>query len=222
MDEKTKELIAIGASVAGHCQPCLTHHVDQAKRLGIGADDIREAVAMGRMVEKGAMSAMNKFAQSVLGTSSESSAQFPQEKGNGSKTLKVYDPAMCCPTGVCGTNIDNTLVEFAGAVKAAAKNGVVVERFNLAQQPQGFAQDQQVKKDLAEIGHTKLPFIYVNDELKLSGRYPTPKELLSFLGMDQNSDVPTGNEDSSPFVALGAGVESEAAGECCPGGGCCS
>jgi AhpD family alkylhydroperoxidase len=52
MDEKTKELIAIGASVAGHCQPCLIFHVDQAKRLGIGADDIREAVAVDRMVQK--------------------------------------------------------------------------------------------------------------------------------------------------------------------------
>lgn len=46
MNEKTKELIAIGASVAGHCQPCLTHHLDHAKRLGIGEDDIREAVAL--------------------------------------------------------------------------------------------------------------------------------------------------------------------------------
>ena len=89
MDEKIKELIAIGASVAGHCPPCLTYYVDQAKRLGIGADEIQEAVSVGRMVEKGAMSAMNKFARSVLGARSESPAHFPQEKGNGSKTLKA-------------------------------------------------------------------------------------------------------------------------------------
>jgi AhpD family alkylhydroperoxidase len=105
-----KELIAIGASVAGHCQPCLTYHVDQAKRLGVGTDEIKEAVSVGRMVEKGAMAAMKKFAQSVLDTRSESPAQFPQEKGNGSKTLKIYDPAMCCPTGVCGTNFDKGVV----------------------------------------------------------------------------------------------------------------
>lgn len=221
MDDKTKELIAIGASVAGHCQPCLTHHLDQAKRLGIGADDTREAVAVGRMVEKGAMAAMNKFAQSALDSLSEAPAQLPQKEGNGSKTLKVYDPAMCCPTGICGTNIDSALVEFAGAVKTAVKHGVVVERFNLAQQPQAFVQDERVKKDLAELGHTKLPFIYVNGELKWSGRYPAAKELFSFLEMDENSEVPPGNEDPSPFVVLGAGAESETAGECCPGGGCC-
>lgn len=222
MDDKTKELIAIGASVAGHCQPCLTHHLDQAKRLNVSADEIKEAVAVGRMVEKGAMAAMNKFAQSALDTLSEAPAQLPKKEGNGSKTLKVYDPAMCCPTGICGTNIDSALVEFAGAVKTAAKHGVAVERFNLAQQPQAFAQDERVKKDLAEIGHTKLPFIYIDDELKWSGRYPTPKELFSFLEMDQNSDVPLRNEDPSPFVALGAGAEVQVEGECCPGGGCCS
>ena len=33
MDEKTKELIAIGASVSAHCQPCLTYHVAKAKEL---------------------------------------------------------------------------------------------------------------------------------------------------------------------------------------------
>ena len=144
------------------------------------------------------------------------------KENSGSKTLKVYDPAMCCPTGICGTTIDSALVEFAGAVKTAAEHGVAVERFNLAQQPQAFAQNPQVKKHLSELGHTKLPFIYIDGELKMSGRYPTPKELFSLLVMDENSDVPFRNEDPSPFVALGEGDESEAAGGCCPGGGCCS
>jgi AhpD family alkylhydroperoxidase len=66
MDESTKELIAIGASLAGHCQPCLTFHVDKARKLGIGEDEISEAIAVGRMIQKGAMSAMNKFAESML------------------------------------------------------------------------------------------------------------------------------------------------------------
>ena len=221
MDEKMKELIAIGASVAGHCQPCLTHHVDQAKRLGIGADDIKEAVAVGRMVEKGALSAMNKFAQSVLDTLGGSFAQLPQKGKNITKTLKVYDPAMCCPTGVCGPNIDSALVEFAGAVKTAAEKGILVERFNLAQQPQAFVENAQVKKHLAELGHTKLPFIYIDDQLKLSGRYPSAQELFIFLGMEEKSAVTPGKEDPTPFVVLSAGDERENS-VCCPDGGDCS
>jgi len=66
MNENTKELIAIGASLAAHCQPCLTFHVDKARELGMGEDEINEAIAVGRMIQKGAMSAMDRFAESVI------------------------------------------------------------------------------------------------------------------------------------------------------------
>lgn len=66
MDEKTKELIAIGASVGAHCQPCLTWHVEKARELGIDEEMIRAAIETGHMVEKGAMSAMRKFSAEVL------------------------------------------------------------------------------------------------------------------------------------------------------------
>jgi AhpD family alkylhydroperoxidase len=38
MDEKVKELIAIGASVSAHCQPCLTYHVGKARELGVSEE----------------------------------------------------------------------------------------------------------------------------------------------------------------------------------------
>jgi len=66
MNEQTKELIAIGTSVGAHCQPCLAYHVNKAKEMGIAEDDIREAITIGHMVEKGAMSAMREFSQGVL------------------------------------------------------------------------------------------------------------------------------------------------------------
>ena len=66
MDERTKELIAIGASVGAHCQPCLTWHMKKARELGIDAETIRAAIETGHMVEKGAMAAMRKFTDDVL------------------------------------------------------------------------------------------------------------------------------------------------------------
>ena len=66
MDERTKELIAIGASVGAHCQPCLTYHVAKAKELGIEEGEIREAMTVGHMVEKGAMAAMKQFAAGIF------------------------------------------------------------------------------------------------------------------------------------------------------------
>ena len=71
MNEQTKELIAIGASITGHCQPCLTYHVAKARDLGVDEQDIREAIAVGHMVEKGSMSAMRNFAESALNSSSQ-------------------------------------------------------------------------------------------------------------------------------------------------------
>jgi AhpD family alkylhydroperoxidase len=67
MDAKTKELIAIGASVSAHCQPCVTYHVAKAKGLGVGEEQIQEAIAVGQMVEKGASSAMRDFALGLFG-----------------------------------------------------------------------------------------------------------------------------------------------------------
>ena len=67
MDDRMKELIAVGASVGAHCQPCLTVHVAKAKEMGIDEDEIREAIAVGHMVEKGAMTAMRQFAAGVCG-----------------------------------------------------------------------------------------------------------------------------------------------------------
>ena len=52
MDERTKELIAIGASVGAHCQPCLTWHVEKAREMGIDDETIRAAIETGHMVEK--------------------------------------------------------------------------------------------------------------------------------------------------------------------------
>ena len=55
------------------------------------------------------------------------------------KKLEVYDPAMCCSTGVCGPEVDPVLVTFAADLKWVAEQGVIVQRFNLGQEPQAFA-----------------------------------------------------------------------------------
>ena len=66
MDNKTKELIAIGASVTAHCQPCLKYHMGKAREMGIDDHEIREAVNVGQQVEKGSASAMREFTKGLL------------------------------------------------------------------------------------------------------------------------------------------------------------
>jgi AhpD family alkylhydroperoxidase len=88
MDDRIKELIAIGASVAGHCQPCLTYHVTKARDIGIEEDEISEAIDVGHMVEKGAMSAMRDFAKGVM--------DAPAGKASDCCTGRSKKGAGCC------------------------------------------------------------------------------------------------------------------------------
>ena len=57
------------------------------------------------------------------------------------KTIQVYDPPMCCSTGLCGTEIDPALISFAAMLTELRKQGVSVERYNLGQQPMAFVQN---------------------------------------------------------------------------------
>lgn len=62
LDEKTSELVAIGAAITANCQPCLEYHTAKARELGVGDDDIREAVKVGQQVRRGASAKMDRFA----------------------------------------------------------------------------------------------------------------------------------------------------------------
>ena len=101
------------------------------------------------------------------------------------KTIQVFDPAMCCNTGVCGTDVDQQLVNFAADVDWAKQNGAVIERFNLAQQPLVFAQNAQVKSFLERSGQEALPLVLLDGEVALAGRYPNRNELARWIGIRQ-------------------------------------
>ena len=61
IDDKVKELVAIGASVSANCHPCVKYHVDKARQLAVDEDQIRQAIEVGQMVRKGAAGEMDKL-----------------------------------------------------------------------------------------------------------------------------------------------------------------
>lgn len=65
MDNKIKELIAIGASISANCQPCLEYHTGKAAEFGISDSEIKEAIEVGTFVRRGAAAKMDKFASSL-------------------------------------------------------------------------------------------------------------------------------------------------------------
>jgi len=91
---------------------------------------------------------------------------------------------MCCSTGLCGPNIDPVLVKMNDAVLALKKQGVAVERFNIAQQPKDFIANKTVAKLLHKNGKKILPISIVDGEIFKSGEYPSYEELCFKLGIE--------------------------------------
>ena len=119
------------------------------------------------------------------------------------KSIQVFDPALCCSTGVCGVEVDQKLVTFAADVEWAKQNGAAIERFNLAQQPMAFAENATVKGLLEAAGQEALPVVLVDGQLVLAGRYPTRDDLARWTGLAPQA------------------VEAQGAASCCAGGSCC-
>lgn len=99
------------------------------------------------------------------------------------KAIQVYDPALCCSTGVCGVDVDQALVSFAADVDWAKQNGIIIERFNLAKEPMSFAENPVVKSFLERSGQEGLPLILIDGEVALAGRYPGRAELARWAGI---------------------------------------
>ncbi len=98
--------------------------------------------------------------------------------------VEIYDPAMCCSSGLCGPTLDPLLVKMNDAVLTLKKQGVDVERFNLAQQPQSFMDNKQVAELLHQNGKKILPIILVNEKVFMTGGYPAYEELCGALEIE--------------------------------------
>jgi hypothetical protein len=123
------------------------------------------------------------------------------------KTIEVYDPPMCCSTGVCGTDVDPKIVQFAGDLSWLKQQGVNVERFNLAQQPAAFAGNAAVREALVTRGNESLPILLVDGRIATSAIYPTRDQLAALAGIS-DGDCCGGTEEKSEG--------------CCGGSSCCS
>lgn len=124
----------------------------------------------------------------------------------------VYDPAMCCPTGICGVEIDQQLVTFAADLDWLKSKGVAVTRINLSQEPAKFAENETVKSVLETSGVDGLPVVMTAGEMSSSGRYPARMELAGFAGIPFAADADATSGDGKS--CCGGGTEQTSSG-CC-------
>lgn len=132
--------------------------------------------------------------------------------------LSVYDPPMCCSTGVCGPDGDDQLAQFAAALDWARKNGADVERYDLGHQPGAFATNAMVKGLLEKDGMGCLPLVLVDEQVLAKGEYPTREAIGARLGLETRPGSVAAAKNSSGGSGCCASVAPKAAQ---PAAGCC-
>lgn len=102
--------------------------------------------------------------------------------------IRVFEPALCCNTGVCGSDVDENLVTFTADLAALTELGVDIERRNLANDPLAFAQDDAVNAFLKLAGSGGLPLTLVDGITVMTGSYPTREQLMQYAGAVDSAD----------------------------------
>ena len=102
-------------------------------------------------------------------------------------TLTVYDPAMCCSTGLCGTDIDQRLVDLAADLDWLKTQGVSVRRFGLSREPTEFAANDNIRQIMQESDGDDLPVFMLDGALKAKARYPSRAEMAEWVGLSAST-----------------------------------
>lgn len=132
--------------------------------------------------------------------------------------MTIYEPAMCCSTGLCGVGVDPELLRISTVLASLEKNGIEVERYNLANAPQEFIKNAEINQLITKDGVEALPVTMVDGKAVVTKRYPTNDELISLLGVPESflGEEPkqAGEADTVPEDSCGCGCGC-GDGKCC-------
>jgi hypothetical protein len=128
--------------------------------------------------------------------------------------VRVFDPPMCCSTGVCGPSVDPELARFSADLDWLKKQGVQVERFNLSQQPGAFVSHAAVREALTARGNECLPLVVVDDRIAVEGAYPTRDTLAALAGVVVRK-LATAPAQASACCGPSTSASSKSGSGCC-------
>ena len=127
------------------------------------------------------------------------------------KKMVIFDPAMCCSTGVCCPSVDKNLLRVSTVLNRLEKKEIMVERHNLSSNPKIFVDNKVVNKLLVDEGVDVLPITMVDGEVVKTKEYPTNEEFVSLLEIPKEYIM----------SELQAKKEKKENTGCCGGSGCC-
>lgn len=122
------------------------------------------------------------------------------------KVMKIYEPAMCCSTGLCGVGVDTELLRISTVLNALKGNHIEIERINLSNSPHEFVTNKIVNQFINEKGIDGLPITVLDGVIIITGRYPTNDEFVTYL------NIPRSYLGEKPSSVIGAEKESGCCG----------
>ncbi len=132
------------------------------------------------------------------------------------KTMQIFEPAMCCETGLCGVSVDPELLRISTVLNTLKKHGIIVDRFNLNSAPMEFVTNETINALINDKGVDALPAVVLDGSIVLTGRYPRNEELMQLLELPENIFMQEDEAAGEECCCCGAD-EDEATEEC----GCC-
>lgn len=121
--------------------------------------------------------------------------------------IEIYEPAMCCDTGLCGVSVDPDLLRISTVANTLKNNGITVSRYNLTSSPSEFVKNKEINATLNTEGISSLPITVVNGSVMKKGGYPTNEDITAWLQLSND-------------VLLEESNQAEESCGCC-GDGCC-
>lgn len=99
------------------------------------------------------------------------------------KQIDIFDPAMCCSTGVCGPSIDSELLRIATTINTLQEKGIMIKRHGLSQEPMDFTTNKVISDILQKEGVDILPVTLVDGAIAKTKEYPSNDELSKWMGI---------------------------------------
>lgn len=97
--------------------------------------------------------------------------------------VEIFEPALCCETGLCGVTVDPELLRISTFLNKLKKKGHLVKRYNLNSSPMEFITNTIANEFINKEGVEKLPITIFDDVIIVVGRYPTNEELLNLFNI---------------------------------------
>lgn len=97
------------------------------------------------------------------------------------KSMTIYEPAMCCETGICGVGVDSELLRISTVFNNLKKHGVSAVRFNLNNFPQEFINNAEINVLINSEGVDALPATVVDGRIVKTKAYPNNEEIAAWL-----------------------------------------